>query len=99
ADVYNFLPLTGQDARFGAVGRANFEELIDRGIPYWYQPASNLYTSLDQRYWADITALVDMQRRPELTAQLVWRQKSSMFDLILWAAVDDLKTFVELQRE
>lgn len=63
-------------------------------MPYWYEPATHLYTVRDQRYWMEIATRIDLVRRPELNADLVRAQKSSMFDLALSACALDLGWYV-----
>lgn len=75
ADKYNF--------RFNDISTANYKTLIDRGIPYWYESSTHLYTMRDQRYWMDIATIADMKRRPELNAAYLNTQRSSTFDLLL----------------
>jgi hypothetical protein len=85
ADTYHFLPLpqTGAPARYDTV---SFAPLIERNIPYWYQPATNFYTCRDQRYWAQLATAIDLVRRPELSRSALVRQQSSLFHLILSTA-------------
>ena len=97
ADRYVFLPLLNKsEAEFGRVGRAIFEPLIERNIPYWYQPATYFYTMRDQRYWADISTAVDLARRPHLNAQFVRDQRSSLLDLILASVARYTDLFTEI---
>lgn len=67
----------------------NQAQLRESGIPYWYQPATNLYTMRDQQYLAEIATLVDARRRPALDVLGVRTQKSSMLDLLLGACLED----------
>lgn len=85
ADTYHFLPLaqTGAPARYDSV---TFAPLIQRAIPYWYQPATNFYTCRDQRYWAQLATAIDLVRRPELSREALINQQSSLFHLILSTA-------------
>ncbi len=75
ADKHNF--------RFNDISTANYKSLIERGIPYFYEASTHLYTMRDQRYWMDIATIVDMKRRPHLNAGYLQTQRSSMFDLLL----------------
>ena len=95
-DAFRFIPLTdSDDAKFPPVGRAAFESLIKRGIPYWYQSVTSPYATRDDRYWADIATAADLRRRPALDSALVFSQKSSMFDLLLGACIEDHEIFIE----
>ena len=75
ADKHNY--------RFNDISMANYKSLTERGIPYWYESSTHLYTMRDQRYWMDIATIVDLKRRPELNQNYLQTQRSSMFDLLL----------------
>ncbi len=95
-DEYHFLDLRATDsAQFGRIGRKNFEPLIDRGIPYWYQGAGHLYATRDRTYEMDILTIFDSVRRPQLNRIALANQHSSMFDLVLGTCVDDLILYYE----
>ncbi|MFA7309446.1 MAG: hypothetical protein WC050_00940 [Candidatus Paceibacterota bacterium] len=93
-DDFYFLKITGPDADFGGLGRANFEELIELGIPYWHQNATAFYTMRDQMYWADIATIADMARRPDLDQRHLQKERSSMFDLMLGSCAFDILGYV-----
>lgn len=83
-DKFIFYELTDKhNYRFNDISMANYKSLTERGIPYWYESSTHLYTMRDQRYWMDIATVVDLQRRPQLNARYVQTQRSSMFDLLL----------------
>jgi hypothetical protein len=71
------------DGAYNGISAENYRSLTDRGIPYWYQQATNLYSCREQRYWFDVSAMADAKRRPELDAALLRAQRSSMFDYLL----------------
>ncbi len=74
---------------------SSLAHLRGKGIPYWYQPSTNFYTMRDQTYWADVSTIVDIHRRPSLDAQALRAQKSSLIDLLLGACVEDHQTVLE----
>ena len=94
ADRFYFLPIIGPNARFGGIGKSGFELLIKRGMRYWYQSATNLYTSRDLNYWSEVLTIVDRTRRPQLDWHLVEAQRSSLFDLLLGACANDIQIYV-----
>jgi hypothetical protein len=96
-DVHLFLKL-GKDERLPGLGRLH-ETLVERGIPYWYQPSTNLYTMRDQTYWVDIAVAVDLVRRPELPVRNVSMQRSSMFDALLGACLEDHRMYLSNAKE
>jgi hypothetical protein len=93
ADRYYFLPIAGDGARFGGIGRSVFDHLIGQGHRYFHQPATSFYASRSLEYWPLIATLVDKTRRPELQGALLHVQHSSMLDLMLAAAADDLRSY------
>ncbi len=86
-DVYLFATLGESVAHVAQASSAN-NSLTAQGLRYWYQPSTNLYALRDQSYWADIATIVDMRRRP-LHGARVLRQKSSLFDCMLGACLQD----------
>lgn len=88
ADQYYFLDLNEMKDKF-FLGMSIYEPLIRRGIPYWNQPATAFYSVFDLEYYADLTTAADLKwRRPFLDQAAVLRQKSSMFDLLLFTGAD-----------
>ncbi|MES2202712.1 MAG: hypothetical protein V4474_00040 [Patescibacteria group bacterium] len=85
-DVHLFLKL-GKGAPVASAGPLH-AALLEHNVPYWYQPSTNLYACRDQTYWADIATIVDRVRRPSLSTN-VDRQRSSCFDLLLGACLED----------
>lgn len=91
-DRYTFLKLgvSRKDAKV-----RSHAHLHEAGLRYWYQCATHLYTTRDQRYWADIATIVDLERRPELSRDQVSEQKSSLFDLLLGSCHEELSNFLQ----
>ncbi len=82
-DAFVFYELTERhNFHFNDISMANYRSLIERGISYWYESSTHLYTMRDQRYWMDIATIVDLKRRPELNRNYLLTQRSSMFDLL-----------------
>lgn len=63
-------------------------------MPYWYEPATNLYNSRDCSYWMDLATIADMKRRPELNQALVAAERSSMWDMVLAECASDMRSLV-----
>ncbi len=85
-DTYRFLKISAKQEELRL---RNHQALADTGIPYWFQPASTLYTTRDQTYYADIATIVDARRRPHLDQKLLQVQKSSLFDLLLGSCLGE----------
>jgi hypothetical protein len=95
ADEFFFLKIGEGSKGYGGIGKANFKQIIERGVPYWSQLSTNLYTTRDQSYQMDIATIVDLRRRPELNKHLVCRQRSSMFDLMLQESARGIGSFIK----
>lgn len=67
-------------------------------MPYWYEVATFMYNSRDPLYWVDIATRIDLDRRPYLNADLVYTQRSSMFDRLLVECARDARTSVAHQK-
>ncbi len=96
-DVFFLSNLWGMKEKRDGVTRgkfAFFAGLSPKDMPYWYEPGGHLYETRDQRYWMEIATHVDLERRPELDHNLVYAQKSSMFDLILGECALDTRLFI-----
>jgi hypothetical protein len=96
-DAFEFSDQWKPAAKLDGVTRAKYAAgigLAPEEMPYWYEPATHLYGTRDQRYWMDIATAIDLQRRPELDYRLLVAQKSSMFDAILGECAVDLRIFV-----
>jgi len=98
-DVYTFMKIGQAAGRYNIAGQVAFQSLINRNVPYWYQCATNPYTARDQRYWADIATIVDLERRPQLNSALVQAQRSSMLDLLLGACWEDHTIYLKHMKE
>lgn len=95
ADQYYFLQLIPfATSRFGGISNMAFTAIIERGIPYWCQSATNFYAMRDQQYWAGVATVADLKRRPGLDARLVAAEQCSLLDQVLAAAWYDLKYHV-----
>jgi hypothetical protein len=93
-DHFVFLPLTG--ASIGRLNKVQFQPLIDRNIRFFAQALGMCYTTRDQQYVFDLLAILDAQRRPELDRSQLGRQRSSLFDRMIWAAMDDVRRYTQM---
>jgi len=96
ADTYFFVDLA---ADFHIDKETLFGPLIKEGIPYWFQPATNLYFMRDVSYYADLATIADLKRRTFLDRAAVLSQKSSLLDLLWWdgaTAADMHRTHAKL---
>lgn len=64
-----------------------YRPLLERKLPYWYQPATTLYSHLDSTYQAEIATKVDLMQRSFERPDQVLRQKSSLLDLLIGTGI------------
>lgn len=94
ADEHFFLPLDKEKYSFH-FGQYLYKPLIDRGILYWYQTATNFYCTRDLSYYSDLLTLIDLKRRKFLNTTYVLSQKSSMLDFLLWQGRNEDFMFIK----
>lgn len=85
-DLKNGSPYLDKDALFSP--------LIERGIPYWFQPLTSFYMTRDISYYADLATIVDLMRRP-LPQETLIAQRSSLLDRLLWEGAVSARRFID----
>lgn len=73
-----------------------YATVMDRGLDYWYQPATSLYSTLDVSYWAEVVTRADLEKREFENSSLVVGQQCSLLDLLLGAGVSANISFSKL---
>lgn len=75
-----------------------YRPLFEHKLPYWYQPATTLYSHLDSTYQAEIATKVDLMQRSFKRPEQILRQKSSLLDLLIGTGIYYNNRFEKLVR-